>query len=90
MGAAAAALAAIPAHAQSPFVDVAGEVGLGAYIASTGDGHGPGAVFADLDNDGFPELYLMRAGNGRDGGETANHLYLNVTSSRHQGVPNIL
>ena len=77
-GAAAAALATIPAHAQSPFVDVAVEVGLGEYVASTGDGHGPGAVFADLDNDGFPELYLMRAGHDRDGGETANHLYLNV------------
>jgi len=63
-------LAMQPAIAQH-YVDVTNAVGLGSYMASAGDGHGPGAVFTDLDNDSFPDLYVVRAGN-------ANELYRNV------------
>ncbi len=52
------------------FADVTAAVGLDQYLASTGDAHGPGAVFADLDNDGWPDLYLVRAGE-------PNELHLN-------------
>ena len=66
------------AAAQPLFVDVTSGTGLGGYVASTGDGHGPGGVFADLNNDGFPDLYLVRA-SGRDGlGDPSNLLFVNV------------
>lgn len=52
------------------FVDATADVGLDAYLASTGDAHGPGAVFTDLDSDGYPDLYVVRSGE-------ANQLYLN-------------
>ncbi|MEE8156193.1 MAG: VCBS repeat-containing protein, partial [Phycisphaerales bacterium] len=73
------------AIAQSWFVDKTVEVGLGDYRAESGDSHGPGAVFADLDNDGYPDLYLMRAfGN-------PNELYHNVEgiggARQFQAVP---
>ena len=64
-------LSASSAGAQTLFVDVTAGLGLGDYRAESGDGHGPGAVFADLD--GFPDLYLIRAW-GRP-----NELYLNVS-----------
>ena len=34
------------------------EVPLADYIATTQDGHGPGAVVTDLTGDGYPDLYL--------------------------------
>ncbi|MGD1917002.1 MAG: FG-GAP-like repeat-containing protein [Phycisphaerales bacterium] len=49
------------AVAQGGFEDITGAVGLSGYRASMGDDHGPGGVFADLDNDGYPDLYLLRA-----------------------------
>jgi len=42
------------------------------FISFPGDGHGPGLVFTDLNNDGYADLYMMRAG-----GQT-NGLFLNV------------
>ncbi len=53
-----------------PFQDIAVELGLGSYVASAGDGHGPGAVFTDLNNDLYPDLYVIRSG-------LPNLLYLN-------------
>jgi hypothetical protein len=41
------------------FLDATVAVGLGEYIAIPADGHGPGAVFADLNGDGYPDLYLI-------------------------------
>ncbi|MEM7352851.1 MAG: PKD domain-containing protein [Acidobacteriota bacterium] len=32
---------------------------LAAYAGSAGDGHGPGGVFTDLDNDGYTDLFLV-------------------------------
>ena len=49
-----------PAAAQF-FSDVINPTGLGPYIAVPGDHHGPGGIFADLDGDGFPDLYLLGA-----------------------------
>lgn len=73
-------LAPVAPCGDCPFQDVTVETGLGAYVASTGDGHGPGAVFTDLDNDGFPELYLMRAADQGGAAEAANQLYMNVAA----------
>jgi len=75
-----------PAPAQPAFVNVTEEAGLGSYVASTGDGHGPGGVFADLNNDGFPDLYLMRARDQHGLHPSTNQFYLNVSApdgSRH-------
>jgi len=66
------------ACADCPFEEIAAARGLADYVASTGDGHGPGGVFADLDNDGYPDLYLVR-GRG-----LPNELY------RNAGVPSSL
>ncbi len=66
-----------------PFQDLAGDLGLGSYIASAGDGHGPGAVFTDLNNDLYPDLYLIRSGQ-------PNLLYVNEddgTGHRRFRVP---
>ncbi len=46
------------------FIDLATSLGLVTYRGGTGESgenHGPGGVFADLDNDGFPELILPPA-----------------------------
>ncbi len=51
------------ALAQPPsfdFTDVATNAPLSNYRAGTGDIHGPGGVFTDLDGDGFPDLVLVR------------------------------
>ena len=53
------------------FDNITVPMGLGNYDASAGDVHAPGAVFTDLTNDGYPDLYLMRAG-------FANELWVNV------------
>lgn len=45
--------------------------------AGSGGGHAPGGVFADLNNDGYPDLYLMRAPDGNGSG--ANQLFENVS-----------
>ncbi|BCX47989.1 phosphoesterase PA-phosphatase [Haloferula helveola] len=66
------ALAAFPAGANPVFQDVTVAKNLGAYRATSGDLHGPGGVFADVDNDGFADLYLIRH-------NVANELYLNVS-----------
>ncbi len=63
------------AVAQGGFVDIAGDVGLSGYRATMGDDHGPGGVFADLDNDGYPDLYLLRAMTLAPPG--TNQLFLN-------------
>jgi hypothetical protein len=50
------------------FVDVAPQLGLSTYRGGTsepGENHGPGGLFADLDEDGFPDLVLaVPAGKG--------------------------
>ncbi len=64
------------AAGQAAFEDVAGEVGLSGYRASMGDYRGPGGVFADLNGDGWPDLYLVRAPLLDP--EGTNQLFLNV------------
>ncbi|MFI4915672.1 MAG: FG-GAP-like repeat-containing protein [Phycisphaerales bacterium JB060] len=49
------------AFGQVAFEDVTSEVGLSDYRASMGDNRGPGGVFADMNGDAFPDLYLVRA-----------------------------
>ena len=60
--------------------DVTVAKGLGNYNAVPGDGHAPGAVFNDLNNDGYPDLYLVGA---RDYGADVylpNRLFLNMNN----------
>ena len=64
---------------QALFDNVTTAAGLGGYIATTGDGHGPGGVFADLNNDGFADLYLMQAGFA-----SANRMFLNIPGANGQ------
>ena len=63
-----------PASAQVRFADVTAAKGLSAFTSSPGDGHGPGAVFTDLNGDGYADIYLMRAFNQTNG------LFLNTPS----------
>ena len=71
-------LGSLQACQNCPFQNVTVDAGLDGYRASTGDGHGPGGVFADLNDDGYPELYLMRAAGHGGTGPSANQLYVNV------------
>ncbi|MEQ8317839.1 MAG: CRTAC1 family protein [Phycisphaerales bacterium] len=61
---------------QVAFEDVASSVGLADYRASMGNSRGPGGVFADLDGDGWADLYLVRAPSLDPDG--TNQLFLNV------------
>lgn len=63
-----------PTQAQVKFVDVTAAKGLSSFTSSPGDGHGPGAVFTDLNDDGYADIYLMRAFNQTNG------LFLNSPS----------
>ncbi|MCA9298264.1 MAG: VCBS repeat-containing protein, partial [Phycisphaerales bacterium] len=67
-------LLASSALAQPLFVDLASDLGLSDYVATTGDAHGPGGVFTDLDLDGYPDLYLVHGPEVTSG----NVLYINV------------
>ncbi len=53
--------------AQVQFADVTAAKGLASFTSSPGDGHGPGAVFTDLNGDGYADIYMMRAGNNSNG-----------------------
>ena len=64
-------LVGVPGAGAQFFVDVTSATGLASYQASAGDGHGPGAVFTDLDDDTYPDLYVVRS-------QAANELYLNI------------
>lgn len=60
------------------FVDVAKTVGLSGYRGGTsepGENHGPGGLFADLDEDGYPDLILAVPANN------ALKVYRNVASA---------
>lgn len=67
--------------AQVALVDVTVSKGLGAIDSVPGDGHAPGAVFTDLDNDGYPDLYMMGGRNWVQGVPLRNRLYLNVPAT---------
>ena len=54
------------------FANVASQVGLGSYAAEGTTIHGPGTIFADLDNDGYADIYAV----SREG----NRLFLNQPS----------
>ncbi len=51
------------------FIDIAADLGLQDYAGSTGEPyehqHGPGGVFTDLNDDGFPDLFLVHNGVSR-------------------------
>ncbi|MEM7354845.1 MAG: VCBS repeat-containing protein [Acidobacteriota bacterium] len=54
-----AVLAAGTASSQPFFVDQTGAAGLGSAQVFAADTHGPGALLTDLDNDRYPEIYLI-------------------------------
>lgn len=55
------------------FYDVAEQVGLQDYDATGTIVHGPGAVFVDFNNDGYPDIYAVD--------QPGNSLYLNVAAA---------
>ena len=55
------------------FADIATEVGLGSHQANGTTIHGPGSIFADLNNDGFPDIYAVD--------RSGNDLYINESSA---------
>ena len=55
------------------FHDVANQVGLQNYEPSGTIVHGPGAVFVDFNNDGYPDIYAVD--------QPVNSLYLNVAAA---------
>jgi len=64
------------------FLDRAADFGLADYrgdTAETGERHGPGGAFVDLDGDGYPDLVL-----GTGVGEPV-HVYLNVPHPSGEG-----
>ena len=61
--------------AQTQFNNVTVQHGLDGYRGNSGDLHAPGGVFTDLNNDGYPDLYLVSS----DGAAGFNSLYLNVS-----------
>ncbi len=56
------------------FSDQTAAKNLGAYRAAAGDSHAPGGIFTDLNNDGYPDLYLV----SNDAAANYSKLYLNV------------
>ena len=61
-------------NAQITFSDVTAARSLDSYRAFAGDLHSPGGIFADLNNDDYPDLYVVSS----DGNSGYNRLYLNV------------
>ncbi len=51
---------------------------LETVLPQGGHGGGPGGVFADLNNDGYPELYLMRGDPNGSGTYSENQLFINI------------
>lgn len=69
--------AAAPVAAQ-PLQDVTAAVGVSQVAPIPGDHHGPGALFVDLDRDGYPEIYICRADLLGGPAPIRNELYHNV------------
>ncbi|MGI9428227.1 MAG: CRTAC1 family protein [Bythopirellula sp.] len=71
-------LCAHSALGQVQFANVTGAKGLSGFTSSPGDGHAPGAVFTDLNGDGYADIYLMRAFNQTNG------LFINTPSGSNR------
>jgi hypothetical protein len=61
------------------FSNVTQAYGLGEYEGSAGDIHGPGAIFSDLNGDGYPDLYVVNGGSNPTG-SYPNQLYISVNN----------
>ena len=68
----------VPVGAQVQFANVTAEKGFGNIDSVPGDGHAPGAVFTDLNKDGYPDAYIPGGRNWSAGQMLPNRLYLNV------------
>ena len=76
---------AAPTEAALSFTDVAADSGLGSYTNPGGDGHCPGAVFAEIDNDDLPDLYLVKGFSSDP--STENIMFRNQGNGTFTGVP---
>jgi hypothetical protein len=74
-------------NANTQFENVTVAAGLQDYIADSGDIHGPGAVFTDLNSDGLPDLYLLR-GSTVFNASSPNELYINDGNGSFYRLPN--
>lgn len=61
------------ADVSANFLEIGSQIGLANYQANGSTIHGPGTVFADLNNDGYPDIYAVD--------NAGNDLYINVPSS---------
>jgi len=73
-------LVATSIAAQTPFTEVSGALGITRLAPIPGDHHSPGALFVDLDGDGFPEIYICRGDPLGGPAPIRNELYRNVAS----------
>jgi len=68
---------AVGASTQIAFDDVTDVKNLGNFRGYSGDLHGCGGIFTDLNNDGYADLYLTN----NDGASDYSKLYLNVADA---------
>ena len=66
------------ARSQVKLVDVSSAKGLSSVDSVPGDGHAPGAVFTDLNDDGYPDIYVMGSRDWDQGVMLPNRLFLNT------------
>ena len=66
------------ARSQVKLVDVSSAKGLSSVDSVPGDGHAPGAVFTDLNDDGYPDIYVMGSRDWDQGVMLPNRSFLNT------------
>ncbi|GAB4188421.1 MAG: hypothetical protein Tsb002_14700 [Wenzhouxiangellaceae bacterium] len=68
-----------------PFTNVTVPLGISQIAPIPGDHHGPGALFVDLNLDGYPEIYICRGDPLGGPAPSPNELYLNIPNPAGPG-----